>query len=124
MRRTHERAVSPDVVLLVVEWKFRALLRAQLIEEGFAVIATDTWSVTRRCLRPGFQPRSVIVDLKGLPDPETVLNELKLLIQPDQVLALGAVGTLTAEQVQHLGFQFLARPTTIGAIVAAAKRPR
>ena len=71
-RDTHEAAVKnavrpPDIVLLATEWQPRALLRAQLIEEGFEVLATDTWTTMRRYLRPGSKPLLAIVDLQGLP---------------------------------------------------------
>ena len=62
-------AKPPDIVFLAVEWQPRALIRAQLIEEGFEVVATASWAVMRRHLRPGSKPRLAIVDLKGLADP-------------------------------------------------------
>ena len=34
--------VPPDIVLLSADWPSRALIRAQLLEEGFEVVATDT----------------------------------------------------------------------------------
>ena len=39
--------VPSAVVLLAAEWQTRAPLRAQLIESGFAVTATDTWPGAR-----------------------------------------------------------------------------
>jgi hypothetical protein len=33
----------PDIVLLAAEWQPRALIRAQLIEEAFEVVATDRY---------------------------------------------------------------------------------
>jgi hypothetical protein len=33
----------PDIVLLAGDWQPRALIRAQLIEEGLEVVATNTW---------------------------------------------------------------------------------
>jgi hypothetical protein len=48
---------SPDIVLLGAERQPRALIRAQLIEAGFDVVATDTWPMMRRHLRPGSKPR-------------------------------------------------------------------
>src|SRR5262245_27963580 len=35
----------PDIVLLGAEWPTRALLRAQLAEEGYNVLATDRWPI-------------------------------------------------------------------------------
>src|SRR5437870_9591733 len=114
------RSPAPDVVLLAAEWRPRALLRAQLIEEGFDVLATDAWTTMRRCLRPGSKPALAIVDLQGLPEPDRVLNDLKVLMKPHRVLVLTALGTLTPDQVHALGFRAVDRPIEIGSVVAAA----
>jgi hypothetical protein len=42
----------PDVIVIGAEWPERALLRAQLIEEGHEVIAVDTWPIPRLYRRP------------------------------------------------------------------------
>jgi len=52
----------PDIVLLSADRHTRAPLRAQLIEDGFEVVATDTWPMMREQLRPGSKPRLAIVD--------------------------------------------------------------
>ena len=56
-----------DIVLLATEWQPRALLRAQLIEEGFEVLATDTWTTMRRYLRPGSKPLLASSICRGSP---------------------------------------------------------
>jgi len=113
---------APDIVLLAAEWQPRAMLRAQLIEEGFEVLATDTWSEMRRLLRPASRPLLAIVDLQGLPDPDRVLNDLATIMSPSRVLVLTAIGTVVADQIQARGFRVVRRPATIGDIVAAAAR--
>jgi CheY-like chemotaxis protein len=62
----------PDVLLIVGEWPLRALLRAQLIEDGLDVHATNEWSEAQQLLQHDLNPRLVIVDLKQLPDPDAV----------------------------------------------------
>ena len=114
------RSPAPDVVLLAAEWQPRALLRAQLIEEGFDVLATDTWTAMRRCLRPGSKPALAIVDLQGLPEPDRVLNDLKVLMKPHRVLVLTALGTVAPNQIHALGFRVVSRPIPIAGVVAAA----
>src|SRR5438034_8804448 len=93
----------PDIVLLCTEWQPRALIRAQLIEEGFDVVATDTWPMMRRHLRPGSTPRLAIVDLKGLPNPDDLLDDLRVLMKARQVLVLTATGTVRPEKIERLG---------------------
>jgi DNA-binding response OmpR family regulator len=112
----------PDIVLLGTEWQARALLRAQLIEQGFEVIAVDTWPLMRRHLRPGLKPRLAIVDLQGLHQPEQILDDLRILMDPRAVLVLSGIGTVALGRIENLGFQVLNRPVTIGSVVAAAER--
>ena len=113
------REPPPDIVLLAAEWKTRALLRAQLLEEGFEVVATNTWPMMRRHLRPGIKPRLAFVDLKGLDDAEQVLRDLAVLMQPERVFVLTATATVAPSEIAALGFHVLGRPLTIAAIVGA-----
>src|SRR5579885_1748212 len=112
----------PDIVLLGAEWNPRTLLRAQLIEEGFEVLATDDWPTTRRYLRPGSKPKLLIVDLKGLPEPRQVLDDLRVLMKPERVLVFGATATLPPTGIRAMGFRTMARPVCIADIVAEANR--
>ena len=114
--------MAADIVLLDVEWPSRALLRAQLIEEGFDVLATDTWATMRRYLRPGSKPHLAIVDLQGLPLPEHVLKELKVLMPPGRVLVLSALGTVDREELDRLGFRHVKRPIVVADVVAAVRK--
>ena len=107
-------------MLLVAEWQPRALIRAQLIEEGFEVVATNTWPMMRRHLRPGLKPRLAIVDLKSLPNPKDVLGDLRVLLEPHQVLVLTASGTVPVEAVESAGFRRLSRPFAIEDVVTRA----
>jgi hypothetical protein len=107
----------PDVVILGAAWKPRALIRAQLIEEGFEVVATDSWPMMRRHLRPGAKPKAALVDLEDLPNPRDVLRDLRVLMKPDRVLVLTAIGTMSREDVHEFGFRAISRPLTIGGVV-------
>jgi hypothetical protein len=93
------------------------MIRAQLIEEGIAVVATDTWPHLRRHLRAGSKPGLVIIDLKGLQNPAAVLKDLRVLMKPDRVLVLTAIGTVAAAEIERQGFRQLARPVVIKEIV-------
>jgi hypothetical protein len=114
--------MPPDIVLLGVDWQARALLRAQLIEEGFDVVATDDWAAMRRQLRPGAKPRQAIVDLKSLPNPRQVLDDLRVLMKPDRVLVIGAIGTGEAQEIAHLRFRAVSRPIVIDDLVKAIRQ--
>lgn len=109
-------------MILAAEWQPRALLRAQLIEEGFEVVATDAWPTTRHHLRTGSKPRLAIVDLKSLPDPERVLDDLRVLMKPDRVLVVSAAGTISRPDIERRGFHALPRPVVIDDVVGAVRQ--
>src|ERR1043166_2784730 len=115
------RPPPPDIVLLATEWRPRALIRAQLIEEGFEVVATNTWPMMRRHLRPGMKPQLALVDLKGLPNPVNLLNDLRVLMKPDHVLVLTALATISRSDMLRLRFRTVSRPIAIEDIVRAAR---
>jgi hypothetical protein len=110
----------PDIVLLAPEWRTRALVRAQLIEEGLEVVAIETWPAMRRQLRPRLKPKLAIVDLKDLPSPDRVLDDLRVLMKPDRVLVLAAMGTIAPADIERLGFRVQRRPFAVGDVVRAA----
>jgi DNA-binding response OmpR family regulator len=117
---TPRRLPPPDIVLLGADWRSRALLRAQLIEEGYEVLATDSWPMTRRMLRPGSQPKLVIVDLYDLEQPADVLRSMRVLMKPDCVIVLNALAALTDAEIEQLGFRVMERPIRIKEVVDAA----
>jgi hypothetical protein len=107
----------PDVVLVGPEWPTRALLRAQLMEEGYDVVATDSWPIPRQYLRSDAKPRALIVDLHGLPDPHSTLDELRSVLDAGRVVVLTAIGTVEIDSIRKMGFRALRRPVTVGEIV-------
>jgi len=111
-----------DIAILAVDWASRAPLRAQLIEEGFEVVATDTWPAMRQSLRPDHKPRVALVDLKGLPDADQVLADLEVLMKPADVLVIAALGTIPASTLERRGVRVIHRPVTIEEIVSYVAR--
>jgi hypothetical protein len=111
----------PDIVFLAPEWQPRTLIRAQLIEEGFEVIATRSWPMMRRHLRLGSKPRLAIVDLKDLADPRLVLGDLAVLMKPNRVLVLSASGTMPASEIKQLGYRLIPRPFIIEDLMRAVR---
>ena len=112
----------PDIVFLAAEWQPRALIRAQLIEEGWEVVATSSWPMMRRHLRPGSKPRLAIVDLKDLPDPQSVLRDLRVLMKPERVLVLSAIGTIPPAEIERLGCRVIRRPFVVDDVVRAIRK--
>lgn len=110
----------PDVMLLGPAWPDRALLRAQLIEEGYEVVAIDAWPMPRLYRRPEMTPRVMTVDLRDLPQPRETLEQITWVVPAGRVLVVSALGTLPPEEVRRMGFTVIERPATVGAIVSAA----
>jgi nicotinamidase/pyrazinamidase len=108
-----------DVLLLSAEARSRVALRAQLIEEGFEVAATDEWPMARHFLRPGAKPQFAFVDVRELRDATRVLDELPVLMSPERVLILTALGSIAADDVTRRGFHVRSRPISIDDIVDA-----
>lgn len=102
------------------QWPERALLRAQLIEDGYQVVAIDSWPIPRVYRRPNMKPRVLLIDLHELPNPRETLDEVRFVLPPERVLVVTALGSLTGAEVRERGFPVIERPATIGQIVAAA----
>src|SRR5437870_5343850 len=102
--------ISPDIVILAVEWRTRALLRAQLIEDGLEVIATNTWALFQEALLRNGLPRAAIIDLQNLDDPLEVLRAVTTLMPKSRIVALAALGTLPQAQIDEFGVRVLERP--------------
>jgi DNA-binding response OmpR family regulator len=117
MSPTSKMSHRPDIVLLSSQWQSRALLRAQLIEEGFEVVASDSWAMMREHLDA--EALLAIVDLQELPEPSQVLTDLRAVMDPNHVLVLTAMNTVSPESIERLGFHVLERPISIGSVVAA-----
>ena len=64
-------------------------------------------------------PRVLLIDLRELPKPRETLEEVRVVLPPERVLVVTAIGSLTGEEVRGLGFNVIERPVTIGQIVAA-----
>lgn len=111
----------PDVILLGAEWPARALLRAQLIEEGCDVVAVERWPIPSLYRRPRMQPRVLLIDLRELSRPRETLQDVCSVLPPARVLVVTALGSLTSREVKELGFNVVERPATIGQIVAATR---
>jgi ActR/RegA family two-component response regulator len=111
-----------DVVLFGADWRTRAMARAQLIEEGYEVLATERWPDVRRWLRSIPQPRAAVVDLKGVKRPTDLLEDLRDLMNSNRVLILTGLATVGSHDVKRFGFRVLARPFSVGEVVAAVAR--
>jgi len=118
-RGTVVDAKPPDVIMVVPEWRERVLLRAELIEHGYDVIALDAWPIPKLYRRPDMNPRLLLIDVHGLFDPRRTLDEVRVVFSPERVLVVTALGSLRPAVVRSLGFNAIERPASIGQIVSA-----
>jgi CheY-like chemotaxis protein len=101
------------------DWRPRALVLAQLVEEGYDVTVVETWDEAELLLRKrAVQPAAVVFDLEGEPHPEDALATLGRLVAPDRAVILTSASALPAAAVRSTGFEHvLARPYSVGDVV-------
>jgi DNA-binding response OmpR family regulator len=110
-----------DVLVVGAEWPTRALLRAQLLEDGFNTLAADAWPPPREFLAGVTRPRLVVVDLRGLTDPQTVVREARLWVGAEHVLVIASMATLSPDVLRQSGVHVIERPASIRHIVSRAR---
>ena len=66
-----------EILLISADWQFRALVRAQLLEEGFQVRALPSLEDALATLMRGSeQPRVTILDLQGVEGEARAVSDL------------------------------------------------
>lgn len=119
MRQLQEMA---KVVLTGKEWQARALLRAQLIEEGVEVEAFRTASEALE--GPGdLLPSLLVVDLTESDDPEAEIEALARWTRQIPVWIVASRSLITGKSLRGRGFEMiLFRPIDLGELVDQIKR--
>jgi DNA-binding response OmpR family regulator len=110
------------VLVISRDWQLRALLRAQLLEEGIAVQAFEAAAEAPGRDRDGLPPALVVVDLAASDDPEAEARQLATWSASVPVWVI--VGDdRAAEEARTLGrFEVvLHRPLDLGALVRRIK---
>lgn len=113
-----------DVLLVSGEWRLRAPLRAQLLEERDEVYAVETWDEAELLLRTrAVRPRVVVFDLEAETNPEAELRTLAKLVSPARAVILTRATALRRDEVEALGFvHVLVRPYSVSDVVQTVKR--
>ncbi len=115
--------MDEKVLLAGGEWRPRALVLAQLVEQGYDVTAVETWDEAELLLRKrAVRPAVVIFDLEEEPLAEAALTTLAKLVDPASAVVLTAASVVPADAVRAHGFaHVLARPYSVGDVVRAAE---
>jgi CheY-like chemotaxis protein len=117
-------AIMAEVVLVGRDWQTRALLRAQLIEEGLQVEAFETLcEVHARLEEPACRPSLLVADLYSSEDPHAEIEQLTAWAKQIPVWILVSQSLLAEPQLKSRGFELiLARPIDMGKLVEQIKR--
>jgi DNA-binding response OmpR family regulator len=111
------------LVLVSRDWQTRALLRAQLLEEGCSVHAYESLQDAAAELKAGaLQPRMLIAELSGR-DWRSELEQLSELAARLPVWVLASHSDVDETILKWRGFEtVLFRPVDMGDLVRRAKR--
>jgi DNA-binding response OmpR family regulator len=112
------------ILLIAADWQFRALVRAQLLEEGYEVQAFPELKVALFHLERGApRTRLTIVDVNGLRvQPDDFFRLWQLTDQVPLLLCGGLLdrGLLDVEGMPPA--RLLVRPFCVGDVVAEVRR--
>ena len=110
-------------IVIMGDWKERAFLRAELIEEGIKTFAVERVDEAQEWLAdPQVLPVLIIYDTNNQDDPYQDLKRLSELISHTPVLILTSPAEKRAINFDELAFKHvIKRPTRIGDVVGYVK---
>ena len=112
------------ILLIAADWQFRALVRAQLLEEGYEVQAFPDLEVALFYLARGdSRPQLAIVDSQGLRIEPDAISRLWQLMDEEPLLF--CAGLLDRGMLVRAGMppaRQLVRPFSVGDVVAEVRR--
>lgn len=113
-----------EILLIAADWQLRALVRAQLLEEGYSVRATTSLvPALGHLVHSGQKPAVTIVDVQGLAvQASSLLHLWQRTGQAPLILCGGAWDRESLAQEGLPPAHVLLRPFSIGELVAQAQR--
>jgi DNA-binding response OmpR family regulator len=113
-----------DVLLIAADWQFRRLIYAQLLEEGYSVLALPALETALDyLLRSGEPPRLTVLDLHGQAVTGQQIRDLsKLTGRTPLILCGGAMDRSTLTQAGLPSARILLRPFAIGDLLQEVRR--
>lgn len=110
------------VFLIGKDWQARALLRAQLLEEGVEVEAYETARAAIDGLGEAL-PALVVADLSGAPDPTSEIDQLAQWANQMPIWIVAGRSLITEKNLKGRRFELiLFRPVDLGELVEQIKR--
>lgn len=123
-----------EILLIATDWQFRALVRAQLLEEGRQVRALPSLEIALAYLiRSGERPQLIIVDVQGMErEGQLLSNMCRLTSNVPLILCGGALSRSALEravlhrvrlsQEELPSVRVLLRPFRVGDLMAEVRR--
>jgi DNA-binding response OmpR family regulator len=112
------------VLLLGKDWQFRALLRAQLIEEGLEAKAYETVRAALASLEEtDLLPAMLVVDLFASDDPAADIEQLATWASQIPIWIVASRNLMAEKRLKGRGFEvILFRPVDMGELVEQIKQ--
>lgn len=112
------------VLVVGKDWQFRALLRAQLIEEGLEVNAYETVRAALATLEgTNLLPAMLVVDLSASADPATEIEQLATWTSQIPIWVIAGRNLISEKRLKGRGFEvILFRPVDMGELVEQIKQ--
>jgi DNA-binding response OmpR family regulator len=113
-----------EILLIAADWQFRALVRAQLLEEGYELRALPSVeSALSSLVRGDEPPRLIILDMKAVNVEAGVLWDLwRLSGEAPLVLCGGALDRAMLGRENLPPARVLLRPFRVGDLVDEVRR--
>lgn len=110
------------VFLIGKDWQTRALLRAQLLEEGVEVEAYETAGAAFSSLGEAL-PALVVADLSSASDPAAEINQLAQWADQMPIWIIAGRSLIAEKNLKGRHFELiLFRPVDVGELVEQIKR--
>jgi CheY-like chemotaxis protein len=113
-----------QILIAGKDWQARALLRAQLLEEGFEVEAHETISDALAALEPGAKdPDLMIADLSASDDPSADVEALSAWSRKIPIWIIASRTYIVEKGLRGHGFEMiLLRPVDVNELVDQIKQ--
>jgi CheY-like chemotaxis protein len=113
-----------QVLVVGEDWQFRALLRAQLIEEGLEVEAYETVRTALATLEEtNVLPAMLVADLFASDDPATDVEQLATWTSSIPIWIIASRNLIAEKRLKGRGFEvILFRPVDMGEVVEQIKQ--
>ena len=114
----------PEVIVVGKDWQTRALLRAQLIEEGLEVEAYETVSsALENVAKSGVLPKLLIADLSRSDDLSAEVGQLARWAKRIPTWIIASHTLIVGKDLKGRGFEvILLRPVDLGELVEQIKQ--